>query len=514
MRLPIPTNVLPDLSLRRLLQLPGKRSGVIRDRLATLASALELQPSTPDDPQATLAALEARLADPHPDEVWLSIAVLTAALPEAPDVVRAVRACRTEGSGPVLSRLVSDGWLRRQVTGDPLPAVEVITGEVLVDLEHTSRTELATGIQRVARMTASRWARDHEVVLIGWHPGQRALRRLRVHEASRALTGSTRGADTVADAEPETVVVPWRATYLLPELAPERDRTLRLLAFARFSRCRTGVIGFDCVPISSAETTDVNVSEAFAGNLAAVRHFSRVVGISEAAAEEYRGWRHMLSAIGERGPEIEAISLPVEAHTPSARSLAEMRDRLVVGSLPVVLSVGTHEPRKNHLAVLHAAEVLWRRGVRFSLTFIGGHSWNSERFDEGVARLREAGRPIETLRSVTDDALWAAYQLSHCVVFPSLNEGFGLPVAEALASGTPVVTSAFGSMAEIAADGGAVLVDPRDDDSLVAGLDEVLTDPERYSALRAAAAARPQRTWDEYAAETWAYLVEEEVNRS
>ncbi len=46
-----------------------------------------------------------------------------------------------------------------------------------------------------------------------------------------------------------------------------------------------------------------------------------------------------------------------------------------IGSLPIVLAVGSHEPRKNHLAVLHAAELLWREGLLFTLTFVGGHSW-------------------------------------------------------------------------------------------------------------------------------------------
>jgi glycosyltransferase involved in cell wall biosynthesis len=267
------------------------------------------------------------------------------------------------------------------------------------------------------------------------------------------------------------------------------------------------------VPISSAETTDTGVSEAFTGNLAAIRHFGRVAAISGAAAEEYRGWRHMLAAIGESGPDITSVSLPVEAHEPTAASLAEARERLLVGSLPLVLVVGTHEPRKNHLAVLHAAEVLWRRGLRFSLAFIGGHSWSSQRFEAGVTRLRGAGRPIELLTSITDDSLWAAYRLSHCVLFPSLNEGYGLPVAEALACGTPVVTSNFGSMAEIAELGGAVLVDPRDDSSVTEGLASVLTDDALHARLRAEAAARPQRSWDDYARETWELLVTEEEIR-
>jgi glycosyltransferase involved in cell wall biosynthesis len=287
-----------------------------------------------------------------------------------------------------------------------------------------------------------------------------------------------------------------------------------MAAMARFSGSRTAIIGHDCVPVSSAETTDVGVSEGFANFLAAVRHMDQVATVSSASAGEFHGWRDMLSAIGVPGPGITPVSLPVEAVEPNEAALAEARDRLLVGSLPLVLSVGTHEPRKNHLAVLHAAEVLWRRGVRFSLAFIGGHSWSSERFEVGVARLRAAGRPVETLTTVTDDLLWAAYRVSHCLVFPSLNEGYGLPVAEALACGTPVVTSGFGSMAEIAADGGAVLVDPRDDASLVDGLNRVLTDEALHARLRAEAAARPHRSWDDYARETWALLVDEGASRT
>lgn len=507
--LPALARSLPEIPTTRLVQLPGRHGDAVRQRLTALATALDLPGHESATPPELVRLLENRLAAADPDELWLSIAVLTAALPEAPDVVRAVRACRMEGAAHLLRSLFAGGWIPRLLGSGPDVAVEVITDRVIVDLDHTSRTALATGIQRVARMTSQRWSRDHDVVLVGWRPGQQALRRLHPHEAARALTGSTQGLDPDDRQLVDTIVVPWRSTYVLPELAPERDRTRRLLALAKYSRSRTGVIGFDCVPISSAETTDVNVSEAFANNLAAVRHFDRVAAISEAAAAEYRGWRHMLSAIGEPGPDVTPVALPVEPHDPGPSAITQAQDALLIGSLPLVLCVGTHEPRKNHLAVLHAAEVLWRRGVRFNLVFIGGHSWNSQRFDATVARLRSAGWPVQTLTSITDETLWAAYRVSHCLVFPSLNEGFGLPVAEALSCGTPVVTSDFGSMAEIAAHGGAVLVDPRDDDSIATGLESVLTDEALYASLRTQAAARPVRTWDEYAQETWSLLVGE-----
>jgi glycosyltransferase involved in cell wall biosynthesis len=109
---------------------------------------------------------------------------------------------------------------------------------------------------------------------------------------------------------------------------------------------------------------------------------------------------------------------------------------------------------------------------------------------------------------MSDTMLWAAYRLARCMVFPSLNEGFGLPVAEALSCGTPVVTSDYGSMAEIAADAGALLVDPRDDHSIAAGMRTLLTDDEVHRRLAAAARARPRRTWEHYASDVWSALVD------
>jgi glycosyltransferase involved in cell wall biosynthesis len=146
--------------------------------------------------------------------------------------------------------------------------------------------------------------------------------------------------------------------------------------------------------------------------------------------------------------------------------------------------------------------------VRFSLVFVGGNSWNSAAFEAQVKSLQAANRPVQTILGLTDDLLWAAYRLAYCTVFASLHEGFGLPVAESLASGTPVITSNFGSMREIARQGGALLVDPRNDRSLSGALRHMLSDRPLRDRLAAEAATIPFRSWDDYAAEVWAYLVE------
>jgi glycosyltransferase involved in cell wall biosynthesis len=311
-----------------------------------------------------------------------------------------------------------------------------------------------------------------------------------------------------ADTEPpRTIVVPWASTYLVPELAADPERTRRLLALARHTSTTCGTIGFDTVPITSAETSSTGFPGFFANYLAAVRHFDRITTISQAAGTEYGGWRAMLAAVGLDGPDIRPILLPAHPPVLDEAAIARARERFVVAGMPMVLCVGTHEPRKNHLAILQAAEVLWREGVRFSLTFIGGHSWNNDRFRRRLRELQDEGRPVESASGISDDLLWGAYHVARCSVFPSLNEGFGLPAAESLAVGTPVITSAFGSMREIAADGGALLVDPRDDASLTDALRRLLTDDELDLKLRAEARDRPVRTWDHYAEDTWQYLV-------
>ena len=116
-----------------------------------------------------------------------------------------------------------------------------------------------------------------------------------------------------------------------------------------------------------------------------------------------------------------------------------------------VLAVGTLEPRKNLARAVEAARLA---GVE--LRVVGARGWG------GVDVPGWAGR-------VTDEELAALYRGARCLVFPSLYEGFGLPVLEAMACGTPVVTTRGGATEEVAG-GAAVLVDPRDAASIAAGI--------------------------------------------
>ena len=148
-----------------------------------------------------------------------------------------------------------------------------------------------------------------------------------------------------------------------------------------------------------------------------------------------------------------------------------------------VLSVGTLEPRKNLARVQQAA-----RALAVPLRVIGAEGWG------GVKVEGRAGR-------VSDEELAALYRGARCLVYPSLYEGFGLPVLEAMACGTPVVTSRGGATEEVAGDA-AVLVDPLDVDAIAAGITEALA---RGEELRAKGLERAKAfSWDRVARETLA----------
>ncbi len=462
-------------------------------RLATLAEAVE--PASGCDATQTVVR---HLSTADPAVVWLAVAVLGARLPTPDEVTDARRDVELNGPDALFRRV------RRTATAETAARrVEVVTDTTLVDVGDLVLHPLGTGIQRVARMVGRSWRGRHEHRTVGWTSDLDAMVLLDDDTRDRALGLLPFAKRDAANRGDVTVVVPWHSTYVLPELAIQPSRCLALNALARFSGNRTAVIGFDCVPLTSPETTAEGFPAVFALNLAAVSHMDTVVAISEAAANEYRGWRRMLAGAGLPGPDVAALSLPVQAPEATPESLEKARRLLLVADLPMVLCVGSHEPRKNHLAVLHAAELLWRDGVRFTLTFVGGSSWGGLEFMARLEELAEAGRPVEALSKLDDETLWAAYRLARVSVFPSLNEGFGLPVGESIAAGTPAVTSDFGSMREIAERGGALMVDPRDDHALADAMRTVLTDDRSHATLAAQCRARSSEGWEDYAEVLW-----------
>ena len=186
--------------------------------------------------------------------------------------------------------------------------------------------------------------------------------------------------------------------------------------------------------------------------------------------------RDAAAAVAAHGVERERIHItPLAADrpvvTPDARSAPY--------DAPYVLFVGTLEPRKNLPRLVRAFRAaVGQASLPHELVLAGATGWQqdplaNELAAEGAGRVHVPGR-------VASNELDALYRGADAVVYPSLYEGFGLPVLEALAHGKPTLSSGTSAIPEVAGDA-ALLVDPEDEDALAAGLVRILSD----EALRA-----------------------------
>lgn len=402
-------------------------------------------------------------------------------------------------------------WLRNQfkaAPGNPGLRFELVFQQTIVDVFHTAKTDLATGIQRVAKETATRWSADHDVSLIAWNDNWEYFRRLTPKEAEKFHSPVQSGLEPESFTHHENVaLVPIDCRYVLVELNADPIRVARTSGFLDATGSELLAITFDCVPITSSETTARGMPYAFANYLDLISRASRIAPISKSAENDFLGWRAALQMTGRMGPDVKAISLAAEVSSPTVEQIRSFSDEFEIDqAVPLISCVGSHEPRKNHLALLRAAERLWDSGNKFQLVLMGGNSWGSEYFELRVKELRAAGHALRTFSKVSDAQMNAAVSSSLFTVFPSLNEGFGLPVAESLLLKTPVITSDFGSTREIAFNNGGLLIDPRDDDALVAAMQSLLSDSEVLQNLKTQTENFPSKTWATYADQVWQYF--------
>lgn len=166
-----------------------------------------------------------------------------------------------------------------------------------------------------------------------------------------------------------------------------------------------------------------------------------------------------------------------------------------------LLFVGTIEPRKNLVRLVEAYSRLRSDGFDRPLVLAGTLGW---RYADLLERIDALGLEdaVRLLGFVPDDDLPLLLSLAGAFVYPSLYEGFGLPIIEALACGTPTVTSDRGAMAEVAGDA-ALLVDPTDVGALTIALSQALNDNATRTRLRAQGPLRAAEfSWERAAHQT------------
>lgn len=243
-----------------------------------------------------------------------------------------------------------------------------------------------------------------------------------------------------------------------------------------------------------------------------VRHAVRVIAVSESTRQD------VISLCGAPAEKVVAIPNGVDdAFRPAApHEIADFKRR---HGLPdrYMLFVGTLEPRKNLVRLVEAYAAArnapdLRQGVAASgapasacevpsLVIGGGKGWF---YDEVLSRVNELGLADHVLFPgfIPAEELPRWYQGADLFVYPSLMEGFGLPVLEAMACGTPVITSTVSSLPEVAGDA-ALLVDPADTGELASSMTAILRDPALAAGMRDAGIRQAARfSWAQTASAT------------
>lgn len=356
-------------------------------------------------------------------------------------------------------------------------------GRVLFDVTRAALHGGNTGVQRVVRKllehgpealrtlgdaplvpvvwTGSRYVRFTGTLSTQRHPWVSFLQRVQQRRRLVRLGGDRRAASEPIASESAEWMPVWMERLIgLSQLrrptvrvegddllvladAPWNSRTL--LDHAARHEARVVVLIHDLLPLQVPETCEAGVPGRFRRWLDRVLAAAdSVLTVSQATAE----------AVKAHAAELGVSGLAVKVFRPGADVTADtnMSAELDVTRLraslppcfvgdPTVLCVGTIEPRKDHATLLDAFETYWSRGGEARLLIAGAVGWNA---DEILRRLDEhprRGRRLLVFHDLDDHELTYAYRLATAVVCPSLAEGFGLPIVEALRQGSRVIAT-------------------------------------------------------------------------
>ena len=293
----------------------------------------------------------------------------------------------------------------------------------------------------------------------------------------------------------EQIHVPWVLMREKPDVFHAPHYVLPVAV-----RSRSVVTIHDCIRLMFPQYLPNRVAYAYARGAmwSAAKHSDRILTVSEASK------RDILHFFNVPPDKISVVYNAIDEHfwvEPSAEEIARVRDRFQLEQR-FVLYVGGIKPHKNLVRLIEAFAEL-RKGdlEELKLLIIGDEISKLPALRRAV-HSHKLHKHVRFLGFLPDETLAALYRLAAVFVFPSLYEGFGLPPLEAMASGTPVVTSNVSSLPEVAGDA-AVLVDPYDVGSIVDGMRRVLTDPHLATEMRRKGLVRARDfSWERSVART------------
>ncbi len=215
------------------------------------------------------------------------------------------------------------------------------------------------------------------------------------------------------------------------------------VAKARQKGVKVVAVIYDLIPITHPQFCDNFLATVFKNWFHdSLEHVDKYIGISQTVQKDLHAY--MLKEFGEQinGKAFDFFHLGADFKYRIADTSHVRQDVVeVMAQRPAYLIVSTVEPRKNHAYLLDAFDRLWEQGSNVSLVIVGRTGWKVEPLMERINQHPENGKHLHYWHDLNDDELFYCYQHAKMLLFPSIVEGFGLPIVEGLSNRLPVMVS-------------------------------------------------------------------------
>lgn len=386
----------------------------------------------------------------------------------------------------------------RRVDSDAGPAPRI----VLIDCTCASVDPANPGVIRVTRRLGQSLQRRRDIILIpvrwdAWldtyrvlHPSERDT--LATYDGPSCLPLPDFGG--TLDSVLEALGGPQPSVLVLPEVVLDGGAQKRVM-WARARDLRLAGILYDVIPMTHPLFCAREVVERFPEYLETLASLDAVWSISRASLDQFRIYA---TRSGLPSPAGTAVQLPGQfGALPRQRALPSepsVKDELTI------LCVCSIEPRKNHRTLIHAYEALRRARpeLRLRLVLVGHRFAEADDLISWLQRVMHKDSSIVWPGLLSDDALATEFRRAAFTVYPSMVEGFGLPIMESLWMARPCLCHSDGVMAELAAGGGCATVDMLDAQAVADAMEELATNQALRHRLALEAAARDIADWESY----------------
>lgn len=322
---------------------------------------------------------------------------------------------------------------------------------IYVDISNLLYTSFITGIQRVVREVLSRMQDDSEFELLAYDfskdcfllvDKQVFFDKLKkgVIDREKCITNNE---VKYTDLQDNSIFFDidgvWHSTknrgYLYPVLAQKGIKIINMI--------------YDVIPITGPIFCHENTVMSFMVYFGAVIKYSTLIIVNAQATKD-----HIIDIASELNvemPRCEVIKLGADFGSEKKQYVegnASQKTKKAISAGKYILMVGTIEPRKNHAYVLDALD----RNLSVNVIFAGRQGWNVDELVERIESHKQNGKRLFWINDASDDDIQELYRNAYYVVFPTKDEGFGLPIIEAVTKGIPVIGSNIPVVKELGED--------------------------------------------------------------